>query len=181
VCVCVRDVIVCAGVFGSLLFIVISASTNGLLCYYFACAAVTVDSGRMTVSSSAAWSRFSPPSDFVSGHVSAMWFMVCRWPQSQGTASDTCCNVFRSNWTLFDNFITSYCVGKGQFPVSSSYALLHCAFPTVAVVVVLLLACDNGCALGTARSFRFVRSPKIRFLNFHNFSLKKLSLSCFSR
>ena len=48
-------------------------------------------------------------------------------------------------------------MGKGQFPVSSSYALLHCAFPTV-VVVVLLLACDNGCALGTARSFRFVKT-----------------------
>ena len=156
-CVCARDVIVCAGVIGSLLFIVISASTNGLLCYYFACSAVTVDSGRMTVSSSAAWSRFSPPSDFVSGRVSTMWFMVCRWPQSQGTASDTCCNVFRSNWTLFDDFITSYCVGNGQFPVSSSYALLHCAFPTV-VVVVLLLSCDNGCALGTARSFRFVKT-----------------------
>ena len=112
------------------------------------------------MSSSAAWSRFSPPSDLVSGHVSTMWFMVCRWPQSQGTASDTCCNVFRSNWTLFDDFITSYCVGKGQFPVSSSYALLHCAFPTVVVVVVvvLLLSCDNGYALGTARSFRFVKT-----------------------
>ena len=29
------------------------------------------------------WSRFSPPSDFVNGHVSRMWFMVCHWPQSQ--------------------------------------------------------------------------------------------------
>ena len=25
----------------------------------------------------------SPPSDFVNGHVSTTWFMVCRWPQSQ--------------------------------------------------------------------------------------------------
>ena len=37
----------------------------------------------MTASSSASWSRFSPPSNFVNGHVSTMWFMVCRWPQSQ--------------------------------------------------------------------------------------------------
>jgi len=27
------------------------------------------------------WSRFSPPSNFV--NVSTVWFMVCRWPQSQ--------------------------------------------------------------------------------------------------
>jgi len=38
---------------------------------------------RMTASSSASWSRFSPPTNFVNGHVSTMWFMVCRWPQSQ--------------------------------------------------------------------------------------------------
>ena len=50
---------------------------------YFATAAVAVDSSRMTASSSASWSRFSPPSDLVNGHVSTMWFMVCRWPQSQ--------------------------------------------------------------------------------------------------
>ena len=37
----------------------------------------------MTASSSASWSRFSPPSNSVNGHVSTMWFMVCRWPQSQ--------------------------------------------------------------------------------------------------
>ena len=37
----------------------------------------------MTTSSSASWSRFSPPSNFVNGHVSTMWFAVCRWPQSQ--------------------------------------------------------------------------------------------------
>ena len=30
----------------------------------------------MTASSSASWSRFSPPSNFVNEHVSAMWFMV---------------------------------------------------------------------------------------------------------
>jgi len=51
--------------------------------YCFASAAVAVDSSHMTASSSALWSRFCPPSYFVSGHVSTVWFMVCRWPQSQ--------------------------------------------------------------------------------------------------
>jgi len=50
---------------------------------YFASAAVAVDSSHMTASSSTSWSRFSPPSNFVNGHVSTMWFKVCRWPQSQ--------------------------------------------------------------------------------------------------
>ena len=51
--------------------------------YYFASAAVAVDFSHMTASSSASWSRFSPPWNFVNGHVSTMWFMVCRWPQLQ--------------------------------------------------------------------------------------------------
>jgi len=51
--------------------------------YYFASAAVTVDCSHMTASSSASWNRFSLPSDVVNGHVSTVWFMVCRWPQSQ--------------------------------------------------------------------------------------------------
>jgi len=50
---------------------------------YFASAAVAVDSSHMTASSSASLSLFSPHSNFVNGHVSTMWFMVCRWPQSQ--------------------------------------------------------------------------------------------------
>jgi len=50
---------------------------------YFASAAVAVDSSHMTASSSASWSRFSPPSNFVNGHAWTMLFMVCRWPQSQ--------------------------------------------------------------------------------------------------
>ena len=37
---------------------------------YFASAAVAVESSRVTASSSASWSRFSPHSDFVDGHVS---------------------------------------------------------------------------------------------------------------
>ena len=56
---------------------------NWVDCCYFASAAVAVDSSSMTASSSASWSRFSPPSNFVNGHVSTVWFMVCRWPQSQ--------------------------------------------------------------------------------------------------
>ena len=52
--------------------------------YYFATAAVNADSSHMTASSSASWSRFSPPSNFVNGHMSTMLFMVCHWPQSQG-------------------------------------------------------------------------------------------------
>ena len=46
--------------------------------YYFPSAAVGVDSSHMTASSSASWSRFSPPSNFVNGHMSTVWFMVCR-------------------------------------------------------------------------------------------------------
>ena len=46
-------------------------------------AVVAVDSSHMTASSSASRSSFSPPSSFVSGHMSTMWFMVCRWSQSQ--------------------------------------------------------------------------------------------------
>ena len=50
-----------------------------------ASAAIAVDSNHMTASSSALWRRFRPPSksNFVNGHVSTMWFMVCLWPQSQ--------------------------------------------------------------------------------------------------
>jgi len=51
--------------------------------YHFASAAVAVDSSRMTALSSASWSKFSPPSYCVNGHVSTMWLMVCHWPWSQ--------------------------------------------------------------------------------------------------
>ena len=53
------------------------------LLIYFVSAAVAVDSSHMTVSSSSLWSRFNLTSKFVNGHVLTMWFMVCRWPQSQ--------------------------------------------------------------------------------------------------
>jgi len=39
----------------------------------FAIAAVTVDSSQMTASWSASWSRFSPPSNSVNGHVSTIY------------------------------------------------------------------------------------------------------------
>jgi len=54
-----------------------------IIIIYFASAAVAVDSSQTTASSFASWSRFSPPSNCVNGHVSTMWFMVCRGPQSQ--------------------------------------------------------------------------------------------------
>jgi len=56
-----------------------SSSTS----FHFASAAVAVDSSRITASSSASWSRFSPPSNSVNGRVSTTWFMVWRWSQSQ--------------------------------------------------------------------------------------------------
>ena len=37
----------------------------------------------MTASSLASLRRFSLPSNFVNGQMSTVWFMVCRWPQSQ--------------------------------------------------------------------------------------------------
>jgi len=45
---------------------------------YLASATVAVDSSHMIASSSASWSRFSPPSNFVNGHVSTMWFTLQR-------------------------------------------------------------------------------------------------------
>jgi len=53
------------------------------LLIYSASTAVTLDSSHMTASSSASWSRFSPPPNFVNGLVLTMWFMVCCWPRSQ--------------------------------------------------------------------------------------------------
>jgi len=79
VCVCV-----CAYVCAACLLLRSSADmANKRVHYYFASAAVAVDSSHMTASSSASWSRFSPPSNLVNRRVSTMWFMVCRWPQSQ--------------------------------------------------------------------------------------------------
>jgi len=78
---------------------------------YFASAAVTVGSSHMTVSSSASWSRFSPPSNFVNGRVSTLWFMVCRWPQSQkgDWASAHLCKLARHGaWPVRKRFIKDH-------------------------------------------------------------------------
>ena len=61
----------------------LQSKKNKDISFYSASAVVTVDSSHMTASSSASWSSFSPPSKFVSEHVSTMWVMVCHWPQSQ--------------------------------------------------------------------------------------------------
>ena len=58
--------------------------STGKSTIYFVSAAIAVYSSHMTASSSTLWSRFSPPSNAVNGHVSTMWFMVCRWPQQEG-------------------------------------------------------------------------------------------------
>jgi len=50
---------------------------------HFATAVVADDFFRMTAPSSALWSTFSTPSDFVSRHMSTTWFVVCHWPQPQ--------------------------------------------------------------------------------------------------
>jgi len=47
-------------------------SAGAYVTIYFASAAVAVDSSHMTASSSASWSRFSPPSNFVNGHVNGL-------------------------------------------------------------------------------------------------------------
>ena len=79
--------------------------------YYFASAAEVVDSSHMTASSSASWSRFSPPSNFVNGHVSTMWFVVCRWPQSQegDWARPRLCKLARHGpWPVGKRFIRDH-------------------------------------------------------------------------
>ena len=65
--------------------------------HYFASAAVAVDSSHMTASSSAAWSRFSPPSNFVNGNVLTIRIMVCCWSQSNegDWARPHLCNLAR--------------------------------------------------------------------------------------
>ena len=65
------------------------------------CCSRCVDSSHMTAPSSASWSRFSPPSNFVDGHVSTMWFMICRWPQEGDWARPNLCKLARHGpWAL---------------------------------------------------------------------------------
>jgi len=63
--------------------LILTSRLNSYDFFYFVSAAVAVESSHMTAPSSASWSRFSPPSNFVNGQVLTMWFMVCHWPQSQ--------------------------------------------------------------------------------------------------
>ena len=72
----------------------------------------------MTASSSTSWSRFSPPSNFVNGHVSTMWFMVCRWPQSQegDWVRPHLCKLARHGpWPVRKRFIRDHvCWGRSK-------------------------------------------------------------------
>ena len=84
--------------------------------YYFTSAAVAVDSCHMTASSSTSWSRFSPSTNFVNGHVSTMWFMVCCWPQSQEDdwARPNLCTLARHGlWPVLKWFIKDH-VWRGR-------------------------------------------------------------------
>jgi len=79
-------------------------------------AAVVVDSSHMTASSPTSWSRFSPPSNFVNGHMSTVWFMVCRWPQSQEgdwARPHLCKLAQRGPWPVQKRFIRDH-VWRGR-------------------------------------------------------------------
>jgi len=85
--------------------------------HYFASAAVDVHSSPMTASSSTLWSRFSPPSNDVNWHGSTMWFMVCRWPQSQAGdwARPHLCKLARHGpWPVRKRFIRDH-VWQGRW------------------------------------------------------------------
>ena len=131
-------------------------------------AAVAVDSSRMTASSSASWSRFSPPSHVVNGHVSTMWFMVCRRPQSQegDWARPHLCKLARHGpWPVRKRFIRDH-VGWGRLKpgcrivgsvtvvwlsTEADIQLLHCVTVSTDVMsdhighqewlIVLIIAC----------------------------------------
>ena len=67
-------------------------------------------------SSSASWSRFSPHSNFVNGHVSTIWFMVCRWPKSQEgywARPHLCKLARRGSWPVRKRFIRDH-VRRGR-------------------------------------------------------------------
>ena len=82
-----------------------AAATFGLIfhsSFHFASAVVTVDSSHMT-----SWSSFGPPSNFVSGHVSAIWFMVSCWPLSQDDDWERphlCRFAWHEPWSVWKQF-----------------------------------------------------------------------------
>ena len=102
--------------------------TPGKSSYYysFISAAVTIDSSYVTALWSTSWGRFSPPSNVVNGHMSTMWSMVCRWPQSVNVFSvcyDMCNSVLVQTCTVFVFFFLT------QFwlvSCSSDYLCLQC-------------------------------------------------------
>jgi len=52
--------------------------------FHFVNAVVAVASNSLTASSSASWSSCSPPLNFVNGHTSTIWLIICCcWPQSR--------------------------------------------------------------------------------------------------
>jgi len=73
---------------------------------------VSVTSRSIVISSCTSWCRFSPPSNFLNGHLLTMWFMVYRWPQSQegDCARPHLCKVLlkwldRSSWFWHGGFL----------------------------------------------------------------------------
>jgi len=83
---------------------------NGGVCVCVVCP-VAVDSTHMTALSSVSWSRFSPLSNFVNGHVSTMWFVVRRWPQSHGGDGERpylCKLAWHGPWPVRKRFIRNH-------------------------------------------------------------------------
>ena len=127
-----------------------SCSLVCVFVYYFVYAAVAVDSSRMTVSSSTSWSRFSLPSNFVNGHVSTMWFIVCRWPQSQEgdwARPHLCRLAWHGPWPVRKRFIRYHVWGQRWKPGcrivgSVKHHRLEC------------LECRLGCELRTPVDLR---------------------------
>ena len=126
--------------------------------YYFASVAVAVDSSHMTASSSALWSRFSPPSNVVNGHVSTTWFMVCRWPQSREddwVRPHLCKLVWHGPWPVRKWFIRDR-VWWGHFGIYLFICFTRADSKLHASAAVMLHTwtgdCRSPAAAGKARS-----------------------------
>ena len=119
---------------------------------YFASAAVAVDSSHMTASSSTSWNRFSPPSNFVNGHVSTMWFMVCRWtqPQEGDWARPRLCKLARhGSW--FTWFNVNAWLLSGHVWLSGHYKW-HCSLRPISTppdysFVLCVVICFSTCVI----------------------------------
>ena len=94
----------------------LSSRVNNYYYYCFASAAVDVDSSHVTASSSALWSRFSPPSNLVNRHMLTMWIIVCRGPQSQEgewARPHLCKLAWHGSWPVWKRFIRDH-VWRGR-------------------------------------------------------------------